>query len=87
MCEVSHRTRDSFESRGEIASAAALIEWFGEEGGRVYGDTNPAHASDKRIVVTKESIGVCAAITSWNFPAGMNTRKVERPWRRAARVL
>jgi succinate-semialdehyde dehydrogenase/glutarate-semialdehyde dehydrogenase len=63
------------ESRGEIAYAAAFIEWFGEEGKRVYGDTIPAHAADKRIVVTKEPIGVCAAITPWNFPAAMITRK------------
>src|SRR5713101_2615983 len=63
------------ESRGEIAYAAAFIEWFGEEGKRIYGDTIPAHASDKRIVVTKEPIGVTAAITPWNFPAAMITRK------------
>jgi succinate-semialdehyde dehydrogenase/glutarate-semialdehyde dehydrogenase len=63
------------ESRGEIAYAAAFIEWFGEEGKRVYGDTIPAQATDKRIVVTKEPIGVCAAITPWNFPAAMITRK------------
>src|SRR6201981_1658489 len=63
------------KSRGEIAYAAAFIEWFGEEGKRVYGDTIPAHASDKRIVVTKEPIGVCAAITPWNFPAAMITRQ------------
>src|SRR5271169_2576000 len=63
------------EARGEIAYAAAFIEWFGEEGKRVYGDTIPAHASDKRIVVTKEPVGVCAAITPWNFPAAMITRK------------
>ena len=62
------------ESRGEIAYAAAFIEWFGEEGNRVYGDTILAHAIDKRIAVTKEPIGVCAAITPWNFPA-MITRK------------
>jgi succinate-semialdehyde dehydrogenase/glutarate-semialdehyde dehydrogenase len=62
-------------ARGEIAYAAAFIEWFGEEGKRVYGDTIPAHASDKRIVVTKEPVGVCAAITPWNFPAAMITRK------------
>jgi succinate-semialdehyde dehydrogenase / glutarate-semialdehyde dehydrogenase len=54
---------------------ACPIEWFGEEGKRVYGDTIPAHASDKRIVVTKEPIGVTAAITPWNFPAAMITRK------------
>src|SRR3974390_3151925 len=63
------------ESRGEIAYAAAFIGWFGEEGKRVYGDTIPAHAADKRIVVTKEPVGVCAAITPWNFPAAMITRK------------
>jgi succinate-semialdehyde dehydrogenase / glutarate-semialdehyde dehydrogenase len=63
------------EARGEIAYAAAFIEWFGEEGKRVYGDTIPAHMTDKRIVVTKEPIGVCAAITPWNFPAAMITRK------------
>src|SRR5882724_1159850 len=63
------------ESRGEIAYAAAFIEWFGEEGKRVYGDTIPAHASDKRIVVLKQPIGVCGAITPWNFPAAMITRK------------
>ena len=64
------------EARGEIAYAAAFIEWFGEEAKRVYGDTIPAHARDKRIVVLKQPIGVCAAITPWNFPAAMITRKV-----------
>src|ERR1700747_2341239 len=63
------------ESKGEVAYAASFIEWFGEEGKRIYGDTIPAHASDKRIVVTKEPIGVTAAITPWNFPAAMITRK------------
>ncbi len=63
------------ESRGEIAYAAAFIEWFAEEGKRVYGDTIPSHAADKRIVVIKEPIGVCAAITPWNFPSAMITRK------------
>jgi succinate-semialdehyde dehydrogenase/glutarate-semialdehyde dehydrogenase len=63
------------ESRGEITYAASFIEWFAEEGKRVYGDTIPAHAADKRIVVIKEPIGVCAAITPWNFPAAMITRK------------
>jgi succinate-semialdehyde dehydrogenase / glutarate-semialdehyde dehydrogenase len=63
------------ESKGEIAYAAAFIEWFGEEGKRVYGDTIPSHGADKRIVVIKEPIGVCAAITPWNFPAAMITRK------------
>ena len=63
------------ESRGEIAYAASFIEWFAEEGKRVYGDTIPAPRGDARIVVTKEPIGVCVAITPWNFPAAMITRK------------
>jgi succinate-semialdehyde dehydrogenase/glutarate-semialdehyde dehydrogenase len=63
------------ESRGEIGYAASFIEWFAEEGRRVYGDTIPGHQADKRIVVLKEPIGVCAAITPWNFPAAMITRK------------
>ena len=64
------------EAKGEIGYAASFIEWFAEEGKRVYGDTIPTPASDRRIVVTKEPIGVCAAITPWNFPAAMITRKV-----------
>lgn len=63
------------ESRGEIAYAASFIEWFAEEGKRVYGDTIPAHGRDKRIVVIKQPVGVTAAITPWNFPAAMITRK------------
>lgn len=63
------------ESRGEIVYAASFIEWFAEEGKRVYGDTIPTFAKDKRVVVIKEPIGVCAAITPWNFPAAMITRK------------
>ena len=63
------------ESKGEIAYAASFIEWFAEEAKRVYGDTIPGHTADKRIVVIKEPIGVCAAITPWNFPAAMITRK------------
>jgi succinate-semialdehyde dehydrogenase/glutarate-semialdehyde dehydrogenase len=63
------------ESRGEIAYAASFIEWFGEEGKRTYGDTIPSHGVDKRIVVLKQPIGVCGAITPWNFPAAMITRK------------
>ncbi|SOZ64728.1 succinate-semialdehyde dehydrogenase I, NADP-dependent [Cupriavidus taiwanensis] len=63
------------EARGEIAYAASFIEWFAEEGKRVYGDTIPAPVSNQRIVVTKEPVGVCAAITPWNFPAAMITRK------------
>ena len=64
------------ESRGEIAYAAAFIEWFGEEGKRAYGDVIPAHGRDKRIVVLKQPIGVTAAITPWNFPTAMIARKV-----------
>jgi succinate-semialdehyde dehydrogenase / glutarate-semialdehyde dehydrogenase len=63
------------EARGEIAYAASFIEWFAEEGKRIYGDTIPSHGADKRIIVLKEPIGVCAAITPWNFPAAMITRK------------
>ncbi|HVB89963.1 MAG TPA: NADP-dependent succinate-semialdehyde dehydrogenase [Beijerinckiaceae bacterium] len=63
------------ESRGEIAYAASFIEWFGEEGKRVYGDVIPSHGADKRIIVLKQPIGVCAAITPWNFPTAMITRK------------
>ncbi|MBK6400699.1 MAG: NAD-dependent succinate-semialdehyde dehydrogenase [Rhodocyclaceae bacterium] len=64
------------EARGEIAYAASFVEWFAEEGKRVYGDTIPATNSGQRIVVMKQPIGVCAAITPWNFPAAMITRKV-----------
>lgn len=63
------------ESRGEIAYAASFLEWFAEEGKRVYGDTIPGHQPDKRIVVIKQPIGVCVAVTPWNFPAAMITRK------------
>ncbi|WP_416051155.1 NADP-dependent succinate-semialdehyde dehydrogenase [Cupriavidus basilensis] len=63
------------EARGEIGYAASFIEWFAEEGKRVYGETIPAPVSNQRIVVTKEPVGVCAAITPWNFPAAMITRK------------
>ena len=64
------------ESRGEIAYGAAFIEWFGEDAKRIYGETIPAHAADKRLIVIKQAIGVCAAITPWNFPSAMITRKV-----------
>lgn len=63
------------ESRSEIAYAASFIEWFAEEGKRIYGDTIPAHQSDKRLLVLKQPIGVTAAITPWNFPAAMITQK------------
>jgi succinate-semialdehyde dehydrogenase/glutarate-semialdehyde dehydrogenase len=64
------------EAKGEIVYAAAFIDWFAEEGKRVYGDTIPSPNPDWRIVVTKEPVGVCAAITPWNFPAAMIARKV-----------
>src|SRR5690349_5853313 len=63
------------ESRGEIAYGASFIEWFAEEGKRAYGDTIPSPWADKRIVVMKQPIGVCALITPWNFPNAMITRK------------
>ncbi|MFI8741617.1 NADP-dependent succinate-semialdehyde dehydrogenase [Stutzerimonas zhaodongensis] len=64
------------EARGEVAYAASFLEWFAEEGKRLYGDVIPAHAGDKRILVQKEPVGVTAAITPWNFPSAMITRKV-----------
>jgi succinate-semialdehyde dehydrogenase / glutarate-semialdehyde dehydrogenase len=63
------------ESKGEVAYAAAFLEWFGEEAKRIYGDTIPQHQPDKRIVVIKQPIGVVACITPWNFPLAMITRK------------
>ena len=63
------------EAKGEIAYAASFIEWFAEEAKRVYGDTIPGHQADKRLIVIKQPIGVTAAITPWNFPAAMITRK------------
>ncbi|GAB3629673.1 succinate-semialdehyde dehydrogenase [Pandoraea terrae] len=64
------------EAKGEIGYAASFIEWFAEEGKRVAGDTLQTPLADKRLLVVKEPIGVCAAITPWNFPAAMITRKV-----------
>ena len=63
------------EAKGEIAYAASFIEWFAEEAKRVYGDTIPGHQPDKRLIVIKQPIGVTAAITPWNFPVAMITRK------------
>ncbi len=68
------------ESKGEIAYAASFIEWFAEEAKRVYGETIPQNAKGRRILVTKEPIGVFAAITPWNFPAAMITRKTGPGW-------
>lgn len=64
------------EGRGEIAYGASFIEWFAEEAKRAYGDTIPGHAADRRIVVIKQGVGVVAAITPWNFPNAMITRKL-----------
>ncbi len=64
------------ESKGEIAYAASFLEWFAEEGKRLYGDIIPGHQSDKRILVLRQPVGVVAAITPWNFPSAMITRKV-----------
>jgi len=63
------------EAKAEVAYAAAFIEWFAEEGKRVYGDVIPGHQPDKRLVVLRQPVGVVAAITPWNFPAAMITRK------------
>lgn len=64
------------EARGELANGTSFVQWFAEEAKRVYGDTVPQPSADKRILVTKEPIGVTAAITPWNFPHAMITRKV-----------
>jgi succinate-semialdehyde dehydrogenase/glutarate-semialdehyde dehydrogenase len=72
---TSEQGKPLIESRGEIAYGASFIEWFAEEGKRVYGDTIPSPMADRRIVVVKQPIGVCAAITPWNFPNAMITRK------------
>ncbi len=63
------------EARGEIAYGASYLEWYAEEARRIYGDTVPTHQADKRVLVLKEPIGVCAAVTPWNFPNAMITRK------------
>ena len=72
---TSEQGKPLTEAKGEIMYSASFLEWFAEEGKRVYGDTIPTHAMDKRIMVTKEPIGVCVAITPWNFPSAMITRK------------
>src|SRR6202158_1435575 len=68
------------ESKGEVVYAASFIEWFAEEGKRVYGETIPQNAKGRRILVQKEPVGVFAAITPWNFPAAMITRKTGPGW-------
>ena len=73
---TSEQGKPLAEARGEILYAASYIEWFAEEGKRAYGELVPSPWTDKRILVKKEPVGVCAAITPWNFPAAMITRKV-----------
>ena len=63
------------EAKGEVAYAASFFEWFAEEGRRIYGETIPGHQADKRLLVLRQPVGVVAAITPWNFPAAMITRK------------
>jgi succinate-semialdehyde dehydrogenase / glutarate-semialdehyde dehydrogenase len=72
---VREQGKPLFEAKAEIGYAASFYEWFGEEAKRVYGDTIPTYMQDRRIVVTKEPIGVTVGITPWNFPAAMPTRK------------
>lgn len=64
------------EAKGEIIGGAAFIEWYAEEGRRIYGDTIPTHKASARIMVTREPVGVVGAITPWNFPSSMITRKI-----------
>jgi succinate-semialdehyde dehydrogenase / glutarate-semialdehyde dehydrogenase len=75
MIMTAEQGKPLTESLGEIAYGASFIEWFAEEGKRIYGDTIPAQGADKRIVVIKQPIGVVGAITPWNFPNAMITRK------------
>lgn len=76
MLMTAEQGKPLAESKGEVAYGASFVEWFSEEAKRAYGDVIPAQTSDKRIVVIKQSIGVVAAITPWNFPIAMITRKV-----------
>ena len=72
---TSEQGKPLAEAKGEIAYAASYLEWFAEEGKRAYGEIVPPNVADRRILVTREPVGVCAAITPWNFPATMITRK------------
>jgi len=73
---TSEQGKPLAESKGEVTIGAAYVEWFAEEAKRVYGDVIPTIGNDRRLVVVKEPVGVCAAITPWNFPSSMITRKV-----------
>jgi len=75
MLMTAEQGKPLAEAKGEIAYAASFIDWFAEEGKRIYGDVIPPHQSDKRLVVLRQPVGVVAAITPWNFPAAMITRK------------
>jgi succinate-semialdehyde dehydrogenase/glutarate-semialdehyde dehydrogenase len=72
---VAENGKPLSEAKGEILYGASFIEWFAEEGKRIYGETIPPHMADKRLIVIKQAIGVAAAITPWNFPNAMITRK------------
>jgi succinate-semialdehyde dehydrogenase/glutarate-semialdehyde dehydrogenase len=72
---TSEQGKPLSEAKGEIAYAAAYLEWFAEEGRRAYGEIIPTNGADRRLLATREPVGVCAAITPWNFPAAMITRK------------
>lgn len=76
MILTSEQGKPLAEAKGEIAYGASYIEWFAEEGKRIYGDTIPAPSGDKRIVCVKQPVGVVACITPWNFPNAMLTRKI-----------
>jgi succinate-semialdehyde dehydrogenase/glutarate-semialdehyde dehydrogenase len=80
MIMTAEQGKPLAESKGEIGYAASFIEWFAEEGKRIYGDTMPTSHKGRRILVLKEPIGVFAAITPWNFPAAMITRKAGPGW-------
>ena len=73
---TSEQGKPLAEARGEVDYAAGFVEFFGEEAKRIYGEINPTYRADSRILVIKQPIGVVAAITPWNFPAAMITRKV-----------
>ena len=73
---TSEQGKPLAESKGEVTIGAAYVEWFAEEARRVYGDVIPTIGNDRRLVAVKEPVGVCAAITPWNFPSSMITRKV-----------
>jgi len=75
MLMTAEQGKPLAEAKGEVAYAASFIEWFAEEGKRLYGDIIPGHQADKRILVLRQPVGVVAAITPWNFPSAMITRK------------